>query len=188
MILLQTLVVQIRQGTVRVKTFVSWWWPRLLSLVDASTLRLCKMAHGGGARSCQDMPLDSSTEVVRVEGKHGRTRKDGRFVFRVSTGTPRGLTNKRWELDAGSSADLDKWMSVLEGVTTRDTQKETDFFGDTTRAGDLGNSFKFSMELGPFTFARRPPSAATAFLSMTTRSSRVNSCRRHRSSIPLTWG
>ncbi|CAM9917675.1 unnamed protein product [Ectocarpus sp. 12 AP-2014] len=146
----------IRQGTVKVKTFVSWWRPRELSLVDASTLRLCKKTRGGGVKSCQDMPLDSSTEVVRVESKHGRPRKDGRFVFRVSTGTPRGLTNTRWELDAGSSADLGKWMSVLEGVKTRNTQKEAEFFGDTPRAGGLGNSFKFSMELGPFTFAPTP--------------------------------
>ncbi|CAN0104281.1 unnamed protein product [Ectocarpus sp. 6 AP-2014] len=146
----------IRQGTVKVKTFVSWWRPRQLSLVDASTLKLCKKTHGRGVKSCQDMPLDSSTEVVRVEGKHGRPRKGGRFVFRVSTGTPRGLTNKRWELDAGSSADLDTWMSVIEGVTTPDFGKEADFFGDTPRAGDLGDSFKFSMELGPFTFAPTP--------------------------------
>ncbi|CAM9178532.1 unnamed protein product [Ectocarpus sp. 12 AP-2014] len=156
MILLQTLVVHIRQGTVNVKTFVSWWRPRQLSLVDGFVLKLCKMTRGGQEKSCQDMPLDSSTEVVRVEGKHGRPRKDGRFVFRVSTGTPRGLTNTRWELDAGSSAGLDTWMSVLERVTTRDFEKEADFFGDTPRADDLGGSFKFSMELGPFTFAPTP--------------------------------
>ncbi|CAM9735229.1 unnamed protein product [Ectocarpus sp. 12 AP-2014] len=156
MILLQTLVVQIRQGTVNVKTFVSWWRPHQLSLVDGFVLKLCKMTRGGQEKSCQDMPLESSTEVVRVEGKHGRPRKDGRFVFRVSTGTPRGLTNKRWELDAGSSADLDTWMSVVERVTTRDFEKEADFFGDTPRADNPGDSFKFSMELGPFTFAPTP--------------------------------
>ncbi|CAM9605828.1 unnamed protein product [Ectocarpus sp. 12 AP-2014] len=146
----------IRQGTVKVKTFVSWWRPRQLSLVDASTLRLCKKTRGGGVKSCQVCALLLPPSVVWVESKHGRPRKDGRFVFRVSTGSPRGLMNKRWELDAGSSADLDKWMSVLEGVTTRDTQKEAEFFGDTPRAGDVGDSFKFSVELGPFTFAPTP--------------------------------
>ncbi|CAB1111152.1 unnamed protein product [Ectocarpus sp. CCAP 1310/34] len=134
------------------------------------------------------MPLDSSTEVVRVEGKHGRPTKDGRFVFRVSAGTPRGLTNKRWELDAGSSADLDKWMSVLERVTTRDSEKDAVFFGERhPRAGDLGTRSSSPWTSGRSRSPPRPPSAATAFLSMTTRSFRVNSCRRRRSSIPLTW-
>ncbi|CBN79624.1 hypothetical protein Esi_0283_0017 [Ectocarpus siliculosus] len=150
MILLQTLVVQIRQGTVNLKTFVRWWKPRQLSLVDGFVLKLCKMTRAGQEKSCQ------FNQVVRVEGKHGRPRKDGRFVFRVSTGTPRGLKNKARELNAGSSAALDMWMSVLEGVTTRDTQKEALFSGDTPRAGNPGDSFKFSMELGPFTFAPTP--------------------------------
>ncbi|CAN0106167.1 unnamed protein product, partial [Ectocarpus sp. 6 AP-2014] len=47
-------------------------------------------------------------------------------------------------------------MSVLEGVTVRDTQKEAEFSRGTPLAGNPGDSFNFSMELGPFTFAPTP--------------------------------
>ncbi|CAN0199932.1 unnamed protein product, partial [Ectocarpus fasciculatus] len=152
----RSLVAQFRQGTVRVKTFLTGWRPRQLALVDGPVLQLCTVTHGGQTKSCQQIPLDSSSEVVLAEGKHGTPRKDGRFVFRVSTGSPRGLKNKVWEFDAGSSAALGAWMSLLEGVTTRDSEKEADYFGDTPRARNSGDAFQFPMDVGPYTFAPTP--------------------------------
>ncbi|CAB1112989.1 unnamed protein product [Ectocarpus sp. CCAP 1310/34] len=76
--------------------------------MEASTLKLCKVTHRGQAKSCQDVPLDSSAELVRVEGQHRRPRKDGRFMFRVSTGTPRGLKNK---VDAAISRVLSRQLA-----------------------------------------------------------------------------
>ncbi|CAM9894426.1 unnamed protein product [Ectocarpus fasciculatus] len=140
---------------VNVKNFVGWWRPRQLSLMDGRVLKLCKPARSG-CMFFEMLYLDSSSEVVRAEGKDGRPRKDGRFMFRVTTGAPRGPKNHVWEFDAGSSAALDEWMSLLEGVTTRDTEKEVDYFGDTPRARHPGDALEFSMELGPYTFGPSP--------------------------------
>ncbi|CAN0068913.1 unnamed protein product [Ectocarpus sp. 12 AP-2014] len=62
----------------------------------------------------------------------------------------------RWEFDASSSQALDSWISLLEGVTTRDFEKEAKFVVGTLRPGNPGDLFKFSMELGPFMFAPTP--------------------------------
>ncbi|CAM9307209.1 unnamed protein product [Ectocarpus sp. 12 AP-2014] len=151
-----------KEGKVLFKTMVRGWQPGDLSLVADSVLRLCHTKRGFGKHySCKARPLDRSSEVVRLSEQDVGKAGNGRFMFRVVSGDPRGKTNTKWTLDAESQSELDEWVSILtEAIIAQGSagNEETNRFDGARLAQNLGDSFFTSSNLGPDT-----PDASRAF-------------------------
>ncbi|CAM9318284.1 unnamed protein product [Ectocarpus sp. 12 AP-2014] len=151
-----------KEGKVLFKTMVRGWQPGDLSLVADSVLRLCHTKRGFGKHSsCKARPLDRSSEVVRLSEQDVGKVGNGRFMFRVVSGNPRGRTNTKWTLDAESQSELDEWVSILtEAIIAQGPagNEETNRFDGARLAQNLGDSSFTSSNLGPDT-----PDASRAF-------------------------
>ncbi|CAN0201726.1 unnamed protein product, partial [Ectocarpus fasciculatus] len=101
-----------------------------------------------------EQPLDRSSEVVRVSEHDVGKTGNGRFMFRVVTGDPRGKTNTKWTLDAKRQSELDAWISILtEAIIAQGHagDEETNPFDAAPLAQNLGDSSVTSSKLGPDT-------------------------------------
>ncbi|CAM9842604.1 unnamed protein product, partial [Ectocarpus sp. 4 AP-2014] len=153
-----------KEGKVLFKTMVRGWQPGDLSLIADSVLRLCHTKRGFVKHSsckAREQPLDRSSEVVRLSEQDVGKVGNGRFMFRVVTGDPRGKTNTKWTLDAESQSELDAWVSILtEAIIAQGPtgDEETNRFDGAPLAQNLGDSSVTSSYLGPDT-----PDASLAF-------------------------
>ncbi|CBN78696.1 hypothetical protein Esi_0006_0033 [Ectocarpus siliculosus] len=151
-----------KEGKVLFKTMVRGWQPGDLSLVAGSVLRLCHTKRGfANHASCKEQPLDRSSEVVRLSEQDVGKAGNGRFMFRVVSGDPRGKTNTKWTLDAESQSELDAWVSILtEAIIAQGPagDEETNRLDGAPLAQNLGDSSVTSSKLEPDT-----PDASPAF-------------------------
>ncbi|CAM9997780.1 unnamed protein product [Pylaiella littoralis] len=100
------------------------------------------------------MFLDGTSEVKTL-AKH---EKDGRFVFRVTTRTPRFRLNQTWRVHAGSPEELGAWVAAIEhAIHEACAEAEAAEMEDVPpRAKNAGDFIHFPRELGPFPIGASP--------------------------------
>eukprot|EP00752_Nemacystus_decipiens_P005979 g5400.t1 len=133
-----------------------WGWSLGELSFNSNGLRYCGIEGGETTSSCQEFPLDGSSEAVVLEEDKWKTEEEGRFSVRVMTGAPRGKKNRMWVLGMQTRDELQQVVNSIRIVIGQSPAVEDNEMAQRMIARTPNDKFVFERTLGPDTIQPIP--------------------------------
>eukprot|EP00752_Nemacystus_decipiens_P015192 g13527.t1 len=133
-----------------------WGWSLGELSFNSNGLRYCGIEGGETTSSCQEFPLDGSSEAVVLEEDKWKTEEEGRFSVRVMTGAPRGKKNRMWVLGMQTRDELQQVMNSIRIVIGQSPAVEDNEMAQRMIVRTPNDKFLFERTLGPDTIQPIP--------------------------------